>query len=149
MFGLGIVGTILLIIIILWLVAGLAGIGVALLGVDALLDMLPPLAIDADAVARTLAALAIGAALVGLAHLVVARGLRRDGSWAVSGGILLAAGAAIAFGALAAAAVTSGVAGTLTVIGAVAAACGAMLAAVAYGAAAALLVHRLRSRAPI
>jgi hypothetical protein len=133
----------------LWLLVAVAGSGVALVGVDRLLGLLPPLAIDADAVAGTVAALAIAAALVGVAHLVIAGGLRRDRSWAFSAGILLAAGAAVAFLALAAAALTSGVAGTMTTIGAVGAAIGAALAAAAYGVAAAALVGRMRTGGPV
>jgi hypothetical protein len=128
----------------LWLLVAVAGVGLALVGVDRLLGLLPPLAIDADAVAGTLAALAAAAALFGAAHLVVARGVRRDRPWAFSAGILLAAGAAVAFLALAAAAVTSGLAGTMSTIGAVGAAIGAALASAAYGVAGAALVDRLR-----
>jgi hypothetical protein len=133
----------------LWLLLAAAGVGLALLGVDRLLDLLPPLAIDAEAVSRTLAALAIAAALLGVAHLVIAGGVRRDRSWAFSAGILLAAGAAVAFLALAAAAVTSGVAGTMSTIGAVGASVGAALAAMAYATAGAALVDRLRTGGPI
>ena len=129
----------------LWLLTAAAGVGLALVGVDRLLSLLPPLAIDAGAVARTLAALAMASALVGVAHLVIAGGMRRGRSWAFSAGILLAAGAAVAFLALAAAALTSGVAGTMSGISAVGAAIGAALAAGAYAVAGAAMVHRLRS----
>jgi hypothetical protein len=140
---------ILLVAGILWLIAGAAGIGVAIAGIDGLLALLPPLAIGADAVSRSVAALAIGSALVGFVHLVVAAGVRRDRDWAVSAGILLAAGASVAFAALAAAALTSGAAGTMSGGAAIGGAIGAAMAAGVYGAAGASMVHRLRSKRPV
>ena len=130
----------------LWLLAGSFGIGVAVFGVEGLLGILPPLAIEADAVSRSVTALAIGSALVGSAHLAVVAGVRRDRDWALSGGLLRAAGSAVAFVALAAAALTSAAAGTMSGVAAVGGAIGAALAAGCYGVAGASLVHRLRSR---
>lgn len=140
---------ILLVAGILWLIAGAAGIGVAIVGVDGLLALLPPLAIEADAVSRSVTALAIASALIGFVHLVVADGVRREREWALSAGILLAAGSAVAFVALAAAALTSGAAGTMSGVGAIGGAIGAALAAGCYGVAGASLVHRLRSGRPV
>ncbi len=133
----------------LWLVAALVGIGLASVGTGELMRLLPPLAIDADAVSRTLAALAVASAIVGIAHLGIAAGVRRDRRWAWSAGALLTAGATVACVALAAAAVTSGVAGTMDGIVAIGATIAAALAAMAYGAAGASMVRRLGSRGPI
>ncbi len=133
----------------LWLVAALAGIGVASVGTGELMRLLPPLAIDSDAVGRTLGALAVASAIVGMAHLAIAAGVRHDRSWAWSAGALLAAGAMVAFLALAAAAVTSGLAGTMDGMAATGAAIGAGLASAVYAAAGASMVHRLRTMGPI
>lgn len=133
----------------LWAVAGLAGLAVSLLGIQVIENALPPLAIADDALARTVAALGIGALFVGLVHGAVAWGLTRGRSWAPSAGLLLAGVSLAGFGALGAAAATAGVAGSLAVTPATIGVVGAVLMAIGYGAAAVALVHRLRSRPPI
>ena len=136
---------ILLVAGILWLAAAVIAGGLAAVGVDVLQRILPPLEIDADAIARALTALAAAAGVVGLAHLGIAAGLGRRRPWAASTGIVVAAAAAAAFLGLSAAAVTSGVAGTLEVPAAVGGTLAALAAALAYGVAGASLVRRLRS----
>lgn len=127
-----------------WIVAGVAACVAAVVGVDRITGMLPPLEIDRDAVARTIVALGSALGVAGIAHVIVAIGLGRGRAWAVSAGILLSAAAAMLGVALAAAALTSAAAGTMQPLVALGAAVASLLAALAYGAAAAALVHRLR-----
>ena len=133
----------------LWLVLGLAGVAVSLGGIAAIEAVLPPLAIGRDALARTVAALGIGALLVGMAHVVIVRGLARGRSWGPSAGILLAGVSVAGFVALAAAAATAGAAGTMAVAPSVLGTAGALLAALVYGAAGAALAHRLSAGPPL
>lgn len=133
----------------LWAVAGLAGLAVSLLGVQALEGALPPLAIADDALGRTVAALGIGALLVGLVHGTVVWGMTRGRPWAPSAGLLLAGVSLASFVALGTAAATAGAAGSLGLTPAIIGALGAVLMAIGYGAAAVTLAHRLRSRPPI
>lgn len=128
-----------------WLVVACACLVAAVAGRTALLDALPPLAIDADALGGVLAVLAAGSSVVGLAHAAVVGGLARDRRWARSAGVLLASVLAVTFLALAATAAASAireaVSTTILSVGAVA----ALGVAVAYGLTAARLVAELRS----
>ena len=90
-----------------WLLLGVAGIVVAMVGRDALTRVLPDLAIDADALGGAIAGIAAGAVAIGLAHLAVAVGFRAGRRFAVGVGILLASLLAAGFAALAAAALAS------------------------------------------
>ena len=131
-----------------WLLAGGAGLALATLGTEWLLDVLPPLAIGADALGRAVAAVSFGLLIVGAAHVVVLRGLRAGARWGHSAGILLAAVLAAALLSLAAAGVTSAVsrpeaAGALIGSGLAALACAAL-----YTVCGARLVGELRSRSP-
>ena len=131
--------------VVAWLVVACAGLIATVAGRTALLDALPPLAIDADALGGVLAVMAAGVMVVGLAHAAVAAGLARDRRWARSAGVLLASVLAVTFLALAATAATSAfresAAALALSIGAVAAAG----VAVAYGLTAAQLVAELRA----
>lgn len=133
----------------LWLVAGLTGLAVSLVGVQVIEAVLPPLTIADDALARTVAALGIGALLIGSAHGTVAWGLARGRSWAASAGVLLAGVSVAGFGALGVAAATAGAAGSLAPMPASIGFLGGLLAAAVYGAAGVALVHRLRARTPV
>ena len=128
-----------------WIVAGLAAAAVASVGIDVLVGLLPPLAIESGALARTVLALGIAACAIGAAHLVVGLGIGRDRAWAVNAGILLSGVATMLGIALGAAALTSAVAGTMQFLAALAAAIGSALVALAYTAAGAALVLRLRA----
>jgi hypothetical protein len=128
-----------------WVLAAGMGLTAALIGIDAVEALLPPLAIESDALARTVAALAVGALLVGGVHLVVAAGLARNRPWATSAGVLLSAVSVAGFVALAAAAVTAGAAASLAAIAATATAIGSLLVAGAYAAVGVALARRLRS----
>ncbi|MDQ3149510.1 MAG: hypothetical protein M3Q38_06260 [Chloroflexota bacterium] len=93
-----------------WLLGGIVGLGLAVLGTDWLSSVLPPLAIDIEALGGALTAMALAMVTIGAAHVVVVAGLRRERQgrrWARSAGVLLASVlAAVLFG-LAAAAMSS------------------------------------------
>ena len=114
----------------------------------ALLDALPPVAIDADALGGLAAFMAAGSLVVAVAHAGVAVGLARDVRWARSAGVLLASALAVTFLALAATAAASAVrevaSASILSVGTVA----ALGVAVAYGLTAARLVAELRSASP-
>jgi hypothetical protein len=128
-----------------WLVLALTGLATAVLGSAALMDALPPLAIDADALGGALAVIAAGSLAIAVAHAGVVAGLAADRRWARSVGVLLSSVLAVAFLALAATALTSALreptSAPMMAGGAVAAA----LAASAYGLTAARLVRELGS----
>ena len=88
-----------------FLLAGAFTFALAAVGVERLLTVLPPLAIDADAVGGALTALALTFVATGTVHLFVVAGLREGRRWAASAGALLAGVLAAAFVGLAAAAV--------------------------------------------
>lgn len=129
-----------------WLLAGAAGLGLAMLGAEWLLGVLPPLAIDADALARAVGAFSAALLTIGAAHVAVLSALRRAAYWAYSAGILLAAFLATALLTLAAAALTSAVTQPEAAPGLVASGVAAGVAAAAYGLAGARLVGEMRSR---
>ena len=92
---------------VVWLLAGAAVFVVAAVGARWLLDHLPPLAIDADALGGALTALALTLVATGTAHLFVVAGLREGRRWARSAGALQAAVLAVVCVALAATAISS------------------------------------------
>jgi hypothetical protein len=118
---------------------------VAIIGVDRLIDLLPPLEVDADAVRGAVIAVGVGFGFAAVAHVSVLLGLRAQRQRAWSAGILLGALLSATFVALAAAAFTSAVAGSaplgLVLIGGVTAA----LVALAYAIATLRLVAELRA----
>lgn len=128
----------------IWVIAAIAGFGVAAFGIGALEAALPPLAIDRDALRGTVVAVGCGLLAVGLVHVVALIGLAARRRWASTTAILLAAFIAVTAVALAAAAVTS--ASTVPAMASwlLPAAAGAAVAALAYGAAAASLVAARR-----
>jgi hypothetical protein len=118
---------------------------VAAAGVDALLALLPPLDVDADAVRGATVAIAFGLGAAAALHLGVLAALRRrPRRRPISAAILLASLLAATLTALAAAAFTSAAteasARTLLIAGGAA----AVVGATGYGAAAARLVSELR-----
>ena len=128
-----------------WSLAFGIGLGVAVVGADALVAILPPLAIDTDAVRGAATAVAGVLAVGALAHVLVLAGMRGRRRRAWSAAILLCALLLAVFVALGAAAFTSAAtnpdsAGQLVIAG-----LAAMLIAVAYGLATARLVSEMRS----
>lgn len=90
-----------------WSIGCVAAVIVAIVGVERLMDLLPPLQVDADAVRGAVIAMAVGFGLAAAAHVAVLAGLRAHRRRAWSVGILLAALLAATFVALAAAAFAS------------------------------------------
>ena len=99
--------TVLVIGATVWLLAGIGGIGLAVVGRGWLLTTLPPLAIDSDALGGALTAMAVAVLAIGLAHLAVLIGLARGWRWVRSAGALLTSVLAAVSLGLAAAAVSS------------------------------------------
>jgi len=141
--------TILLIGTIGWLATGLAGLGVALAGPNALLAALPPLAIDADALGGALTVMAIASLGVAAAHAGIVVGLGRDRRWARSAGVLLASVLAVCFLALAATAAASALRESSLALVLGGACVAAAAAAIGYALTVARLVADLRSGAAI
>ena len=137
--------TILLVGTIVWLLVGAGGLAVAVFGADRLLSLLPPLAIDAEALGGALLTVAIALLLVGVAHAIVVAGLRRGLRWARSAGALLGAVLAIASIALAAAALSSAIRETAVAPVLLVAGSAATLAALGYGLVAVRLARELTS----
>ena len=73
----------------------------------ALIAVLPPLAIDADALGGALTVIAVASLLIGAAHAGIVAGLGRDLRRARSAGVLLASVLAVGFLGLAATAAAS------------------------------------------
>lgn len=138
--------TILLAGAVAWLIAAAAGLGLAAFGAGWLLGLLPPLAIEADALARAIGAFSVGLLVVGGAHLAVLAGLRSEARWSYSGAILLAAVLAAGLLSLAAAGLTSAVSQPATAAALIGSGLGAAVGAGAYGLAAARLVGEMRAR---
>ncbi len=90
-----------------WLLAGIVGLGLAVMGTDWLRSRLPPLAIDVEALGGALTAMALGLIVLSGAHIAVVVGLRRERHWAASAGVLLASVLAAASFGLAVAAISS------------------------------------------
>jgi len=132
-----------------WLAVAIAGLGVALVGRDALLAALPPLAIDADALGGALTVIAAAGLGVAAGHAGVVVGLGRDSRWARSAGVLLALVMSVAFLALAATAAASALRESPLALALGGACIAAALAAVAYALTAARLVADLRSGSAI
>jgi hypothetical protein len=131
-----------------WLVVAAVGVALASAWRQSLLALLPPLAIDADAVGGALTVISIGAFVIGAAHAAIWAGLASQKRWARSAGILLASVVCAGFLALAAAAAASAVRDTSLAMGLGGAALIACVAALSYGLAAARLVSELRSGSP-
>lgn len=130
-----------------WSVGCIAAILVAIVGVERLMALLPPLQVDAEAVRGAVMAVAVGLALAAVAHLAVLAGLRANRRRAWSAGILLAALLAATFVALAAAAFTSAVAGSAPLVMVGAGGVAAAIVALGYTMATVRLVAELRAGA--
>lgn len=131
---------------ILWSLGSVAAGVVAAMGVDALLRLLPPLVIDADAVRGAVTAVAVGLGAAGVLHVAAIVGLRRGGHRATSLAILVAALFAALWMALAAAAFVSAAADPTWAVVLLLAGVGGGLAALAYGLAGWRLVGEVRSK---
>ena len=138
---------ILLVASVVWLVAGIVGVGLAAWGTEAIEASLPPLAIDTEALRGAI--LAVGVSLIGLAgvHAVVLLGIRARARWALTGGVLLAALLTMLCLALGAAAITSAVAEPAQAVPLVAAGAAMGLMTGAYGALTVGLIGDVRDRA--
>lgn len=133
----------------LWLVAGLAALAVAALATPQLERLLPPLAIDTDALRGTVVALGVALAAVGVIHIVVLAALRARRRWGSTVAILLGALLAASLVALGAAAATSAVRSPEAALPLLAGAVGAGVAACAYAVLVARLVAARRSRSAV
>ena len=130
-----------------WLLAAVTGLGLATLGAQWLLGVLPPLAIGADALGRAVGAFSIGLLVVGLAHVAVLAGLRAGARWSYSGAVLLSAVLAAGLLSLAATAITAAVTQPGAAAPLIAGGCAAVAWAGAYGLAGARLVAEMRTLA--
>lgn len=130
---------------IIWSLGSIAAVAIAMIGVDALLRLLPPLAIDADAVRGALTAVAVGLGAAAVLHVGVVAGLRRGGHRAMSLAILLAGAFTALCVALAATAFVSAAAEPASALALIVAGIAASLTAGAYAAASWALVNELRS----
>lgn len=130
---------------VVWLLVGTAGVALALTGAERVLSLLPPLAIDADALGGAVTTIAIALIAIGGAHLAILLGLRGARRWPRSAGALLTGVLAVASLALGAAAVSSAVRHAEFALPLLGGASVATLAAAAYGGAAAGLVRELRA----
>lgn len=136
---------ILLVGAVAWLLAGLASGAVAVVGADTLESLLPPLAIDTDALRGAITAVASALLLGGFLHVGVLLGMRafRPRAWTI--GILLVTVLAALFVALAAASFTSAAAEPMHWLPWLALGVGAAVVAGVYALAAARLVADLRA----
>ena len=130
---------------IIWSLGGVAAAGVALIGIETLLRLLPPLAIDADAVRGAITAVAVGLGAAAALHVGAVAGLGRGGHRARSLAILLTGLFAALCVALAAAAFVSAAAAPASAPALMAAGIAASVTATAYAAATWWLVSDQRS----
>ena len=128
-----------------WIAAGVIGVVVGTVGATTLQRLLPPLAIDLDALRGAVTAVSLGVLGIGVAHAAVVVGLRRGGRRPVSAALLMSAFLSVLLVALAAAAATS--AATASASAPVFAATGvaALAGAMGYALIGSLLVRELRS----
>lgn len=136
---------ILLVAAAVWLVAAIAALTIALVGVDWLLGLLPPLIIDADAVRGAIVTMAVAAAAVAGGHALVLTGLRRARRWGSTLAILMSGLLGVLLFALAVAAVTSVAAEASTAAWLLPAAGCAVAAAAAYAMVLVRLVQERRA----
>ena len=137
--------TVLLAATIAWLVAGVIGIAVGLIGASALQRLLPPIAIDLAALGGAVVAVGVGVLLVGVVHAIVVVAMRDGGPAARSAALLLAATLCVLLLALAAASATSAVTVPDRALALLAAAVGALAGAAAYGFVTVRLVAEVRA----
>lgn len=128
-----------------WIAAGAAGVGVGTVGATTLQRILPPLAIDLDALRGAVTAVSLGVLAIGAAHAAVIAGLRGGGRRARSAALLLSGVLSALLVALAAASATTAVTTPASALLFGAAALGALVGAIGYGVIVALLVREVRS----
>lgn len=128
-----------------WIAAGAAGVGVGTVGATTLQRILPPLAIDLDALRGAVTAVSLGVLTIGAAHAAVVVGLRGGGRRARSAALLLSGFLLALLLALAAASATTAVTTPASALLFGAAALGAAVGAIGYGVIVALLVREVRS----
>ncbi len=130
-------------------VGAVGGFVLAAVGAEALEALLPPLAIDTDALRGAIVAGGAALALGSAAHLAIWLGLRgrRPRAWTI--GILMAALLSATFLALAVAAFTSAIATPASATWLLAAGAGAAVAALGYGVVTTGLVAEKRSGGPV
>ena len=133
----------------LWALGALGAAAVAAVGVARLEALLPPLAIDTEALRGAIVAVAVTLGIGAAAHLAIVAGLRARRRRAWSAGILFATLLSVTFLALATAAFTSAVATPASAAILLAAGVVAAVVALAYGVIAARLVGELRSGSAI
>ena len=130
---------------VVWVVAGVVGIGIGLVAASDLQRALPPLAIDLSALGGAVVAMSAALLAVGLLHGLALAGMRRGLRVARSAATVGAAALAVLFVALSAAAATSAVDVPDRAVLLVLAALAALAAAFSYGAVAVLLVAETRA----
>ena len=129
-----------------WLAAGVTGVVVGTVGATTLQRLLPPLAIDLDALRGAVTAVSVGVLGIGVVHAAVVIVLRRGGRRAESAALLLSAFLSVLLLALAAAAATSAATTPASALVFLAAGLAAFVGAIGYGLIVSLLVRELRSR---
>ena len=137
--------TVLLAATIVWLAAGVIGIGIGLLGSTGLQRLLPPLAIDLAALGGAVVAVSLGILAVGVAHAVIVVGLRAGRAAARSAALLLAATLSALLVALAAASATSAMTVPDRAPSLMAACAAALVGVAAYGLVTVQLVAEMRA----
>jgi len=137
--------SLLLVAAAVWIAVGAAGVGVGLVGAATLQRILPPLAIDLDALRGAVTAVSIGVLAIGAAHAAVVAGLRGGGRRALSVALLLSGFLSVLLLALSAAGATTAVAAPASALAFGAAACGALVGSIGYGLIVALLLQEVRS----
>lgn len=130
---------------LVWLLAGLVTVAVAVFGADMLAAMLPPLAIDIEALRGAITAMAVALLVGAFLHMGMLVGMGRAWRRAWTAALLLTSVLATLFVALAATAFTSAAAEPMYWLPWLAAGVGATVVAGAYALAAARLVADLRA----
>ncbi len=137
--------TILFVGAVAWLVVAFGALVVAIAGRDALVAVLPPLAIDADALGGALTVMAVASLAIGTAHAAIVASLARGARRARSAGVLLASVLSVAFLGLSAAAAASALRESPLALVLAGACVAAAAAAIGYAVTVARLVADLRS----
>lgn len=131
---------------VICVIAAIAGALVSAFGVERLLAALPPLAIDADAVAGAVLAVSVALAIAAAMHAAVLVGMARGIRLAWTAGLLLSGlGVAVTIG-LAGSALTSAAVEPELAVPLVAAGAACLVASFGYAAAAAWFIGEIRAR---
>lgn len=132
----------------IWGFAAVAAAVVAIFGVERLLALLPPLAIDADAVGGAALAVSLALAVAAAAHLAILVALHRGLRLAWTAGLLLCGlGVAVAIG-LMGSAFASAAAEPSMALPLIAAGAAALVASFGYAAGTAWFIGEIRAGAP-